>query len=182
MLFARIIFAASLALFISVGSTAASAADLGIKAFTGHWQGNGISESEVSVAFRMTARDLDVKIETSGSGFAIVTTTVQRKKGDPSNPVAVRKSSRREFVPGNRPGLWVARDSGMASDGKASVWARIREQTLTITSIAANEEGGSNVLIYDRSLSASGMKLDFRRLVDGYVVRTVSGRLVKIQE
>jgi len=182
MIFARTILATSLVLFLSVGANTASAADLGIKAFSGHWQGNGISESEVSVAFRMTARDLDVVIETMGDGFAVVTTTVQRKKGDPSNPVAVRKSSRREFVPGNRPGLWVARDSGMASDGKASVWARISEQTLTITSIAANAEGGSNVLIYDRSLSASGMKLDFRRLVDGYVVRTVSGRLVKIQE
>jgi len=43
-----------------------------------------------------------------------------------------------------------------------------------------NKDGGSNMLIYDRSLTASGMKLEFRRLVDGFLVRTVSGPLIKL--
>lgn len=166
-------------LIISLGS-AAQSADLGIKAFLGQWQGNGVSQSEVSANFRMTARDLNVQVEAQGDGFAITTTTIQRKKGDPNNPDAVRKSSKREFVPGSKPGVWVAKTYSTPASEQAFSWARIKEQTLTITSIEVDKDGGSNMLIYDRTLTASGMKLEFRRLVDGYVVRTVSGRLIKI--
>jgi hypothetical protein len=173
------IFAATLAVFLCLATGAASAQNLSIKAFTGQWQGSGVSESEVSANFRLTARDLNVAIKVSDSGFTVTTTTVQRKKGDPSNPKAVRKTSVREFVTSTRPGVWVAKDYANPSSEQAFSWARIKDQTLTITSIEVDKDGGSNMLIYDRSLSASGMKLDFRRLVDGYTVRTVSGRLIK---
>jgi hypothetical protein len=174
-------FAAATLFAVSVlVAPAAFAGNLDIKAFAGQWQGNGISESEVSATFRMTARDLNVGIELVDQGFAVTTTTVQRKKGDPSNPVAVRKTSRRDFVPGSKPGVWVAKSYSTPASEQAFTWARIKDQTLTITSIEVGKEGGSNMLIYDRTLSATGMKLEFRRLVDGFVVRTVSGRLVKV--
>ncbi|MBT3700442.1 MAG: hypothetical protein HOE62_00340 [Alphaproteobacteria bacterium] len=159
---------------------AASARDLNISAFAGQWQGSGVSESEVSATFSMTARDLNVAIEIQGDNFVVTTTTVQRKKGDPSNPQAVRKTSKREFIPGAKPGVWLAKGNGTPASGQAFTWARIKDQTLTITSVEVNKDGGSNMLIYDRSLTASGMKLEFRRLVDGFLVRTVSGPLIKL--
>jgi hypothetical protein len=160
-------------------ASAASARDLNLSAFAGQWQGSGVSESEVSVTFSMTARDLNVAIEVQGDNFIVTTTTVQRKKGDPSNPQAVRKTSKREFVPGTKPGVWLAKGNGTPASTQAFTWARIMDQTLTITSVEVDKDGGSNLLIYDRSLTASGMKLEFRRLVDGFLVRTVSGRLIK---
>jgi hypothetical protein len=181
MRFVKPAFIPALALIATLTLSAGSsvAAGLDIKAFAGQWQGNGISESDVSATFRMTARDLNVAIELQDGGFAVTTTTIQRKKGDPSNPQAVRKSSRREFVPGSTAGVWVARNYSNPASEQAFSWARIKDQTLTITSVEVDREGGSNMLIYDRTLSASGMKLEFRRLVDGFVVRTVSGRLIK---
>ncbi|MBT3790881.1 MAG: hypothetical protein HN725_18495 [Alphaproteobacteria bacterium] len=175
------IFASALAFAFVLVAGNATANDLNIKAFAGQWQGNGVSESEVSANFRLTARDLNVAIEMNDNGFVVTTTTVQRKKGDPSNPDAVRKTSKREFVAGVKPGVWVSKDNTDPS-GQAFTWARIKDQTLTITSVEVDKDGGSNMLIYDRTLGSSGMKLEFRRLVDGYIVRTVSGRLIKLRK
>ena len=163
----------------AAASTTAWAGDLSIKAFSGHWQGSGISESEVSVTFRMTARDLDVTIKPSGSGFALTTTTVQRKKGDPNNPDAVRKSTELDFQPGVNPGVYVGGSNRDPLDGKPVVWSRVKEQTLITHSLAVAKNGASNHLIYRRTLSASGMNLNFQRFVDGKLMRTVKGRLIK---
>lgn len=164
-------------LITSFWAGAAAAADLSIAAFAGHWQGSGVSESAVSATFRLTARDLDVTIRPGAGGFKLISTTVQRKKGDPNNPEAVRKTSEIEFRP--QGGMWLG---GSNRDPRAEagyVWARITGRTLVVHSLRVMPDGDSNHLIYRRTLSASGMSLDFQRLVDGERVRTVKGRLVK---
>lgn len=155
-------------------------APVGISAFYGEWRGSGISESNISTNFRLTARDLDVTVKPDGEGFVISWTTVQRQSGDPNNPTAERKATTIRFVPSGRAGIWKevdARDP-LASDRYA--WAAIHGQTLTVQSLAIRDDGGYDMQVYDRTLEPTGMKLDFTAFSDGSQRRTARGRLVKV--
>jgi hypothetical protein len=158
----------------------ASAEDLSLAAFEGRWQGSGVSESAVSIAFRMSARDLDVEVRRNGDGFTMAWTTVQRQKGDPNNPAPERKASELAFSPSSRPGVWRAGDGVDLLAGGTYAWSRIEDSTLVTHVIGIDDEGRSDVQVFRRTLSGIGMELDFRRVVDGEVVRTVSGKLIKI--
>ena len=103
-------------------STAARATDVGIAAFQGVWQGNAISESEVSTNFRLTSRDIDVTVRTdTGGGFAIVWNTVQRQKGDPNNPREKLKSTEMQFAP-VRQSVWRATSHAAAAAHRRVDW------------------------------------------------------------
>lgn len=54
-----------------LASGGAQAADLGIKAFFGNFQGGGVSENDDSLYFGVTARDFDVDIQPTGQGFSV---------------------------------------------------------------------------------------------------------------
>ena len=178
--FARWPLAAALAATLSLALLApVQARDLSIAAFYGNWRGSALSETELSVYFRLTARDLDVTIRPAPGGFTIAWTTVLRQKGDPGNPDIQRKSAMLAFVSAGRPSLWRATTSGDPIAGQALTWARIKGQTLTVTSMAITDDGGFEMQIYRRTLSARGMELEFTRLRDGEPVRTARGRLVK---
>ena len=169
-----------LAAAINMSATPGAAQDASASAFHGHWQGSGVSESEVSINFRMTARDLDVVITPTGDGFSIAWTTVQRQKGDPNNPSVVRKGSEIVFQSSGRDGVWhEARGKGFEA-GDRYAWSRIEENTMITQIVEVDDEGRSDLHVYRRTLSGSGMALDFRRLIDGELVRTVDGKLIKI--
>ena len=129
----------------------ASAADLGIAAFEGVWQGSVVSESAVSANFQLTSRDIDVTIRVDGGGgFNIVWNTVQRQKGDPltaASPYA---------------------------------WAYIKDRGLKIITLRIYPDGRHETQIYNRTLSGTGMVLDFVRNVDGAQMRQATGRLIKV--
>ena len=158
---------------------AAPAKDLAIAAFTGQWRGNALSESADSVYFQLTTRDLDVQIDTVGEGFSISWHTVQRKKGDPRNPTAVSKTSKLTFVPAGKPGVWRASDAADPM-GSGYAWARIRQNTLSVSIMQIGDDGTFELQTFDRTLSGEGMTLTFARYRDGEKVRTAKGRLVKI--
>ena len=149
-------------------------------AFFGHWQGSGVSESELSINFRMTARDLDVVIASAGNGFSLAWTTVQRQKGDPNKPEAVRKDSEFVFQQSGRAGVWHVSASGDPMSGGTYAWSRIEGNTLITQIMEIDEDGRSDLQVYRRTLSGTGMTLEFRRVVDGELVRTVDGKLIKI--
>jgi hypothetical protein len=177
-------FAAAVALVlagaINMSSNPGAAQDVSASAFHGHWQGSGVSESEVSINFRMTARDLDVVVTPVGDGFSLAWTTVQRQKGDPSKPSVVRKGSEIIFQPSGRAGIWHDAQGASAKAGDRYAWSRIKDNTLITQIVEIDDEGRSDLHVYRRTLSGSGMALEFRRLVDGELVRTVDGKLIKI--
>jgi len=162
-------------------TTATVAADLGIAAFEGIWKGNAVSESEISANFQLTSRDIDVPVRAvTGGSFNIVWNTVQRQKGDPDNPRARLKSTKMQFVP-VRAGVWRGSGNGdPLSSAKPIAWAYIKERSLSIVSMQIYADGRHETQIYRRSLSGTGMVLDFIRNVDGKQVRQVSGRLIKV--
>ncbi|MCH8183011.1 MAG: hypothetical protein IID55_07500 [Proteobacteria bacterium] len=96
----RPLFAPMLAIVLFALPFAGAAAQdtVSISAFYGQWSGSGVSESNVSLYFRLTSRDLDVTIAPEGDGFVVNWTTVQRQRGDPENPTPERKSSVLRFV------------------------------------------------------------------------------------
>jgi hypothetical protein len=172
-LFAIALGACSLGL---AGSVAAK--DAAIEAFYGRWQGTGISESELSVYFKLTARDLDVVVKPAGNGFQVAWTTVQREKGDPRNPDVERKSTELTFVPSGQPGIWRASDSSDPLQAPYS-WARIRENSLIVNRLSIGREG-FELQVYTRTLTGSGMELQFTSFRDGAAARQARGKLVKV--
>ena len=162
-------------------TTAAMAADLGIAAFEGVWKGNAVSESEVSANFQLTSRDIDVTVRSeAGGGFNIVWNTVQRQKGDPNNPRAKLKSTKMQFAPA-RAGVWRGAGSGdPLNSAKPIAWAYVKDRSLTIVSLQIYADGRHETQIYRRSLSGTGMVLEFIRSVDGKQVRQARGRLIKV--
>lgn len=168
------------ALLCLAGIGAAQAKDLSPAAFFGHWQGTGISETEDSIYFRVTSRDMDVRIGPAGQGgFAITWTTVQRQSGAADDPKAERKTTEIVFQPTGRKNVWKAADAVDPMDGTYA-WAVLKNATLTINTFAIQPDGAFRLHVYDRTLSGLGMTLDFTALADGESARTVSARLVKI--
>ncbi len=168
-----------LALFLTLASGLVQAQSVTIDAFYGVWHGSAISESQISTNFRLTSRDLNVELRpANGNGFTLEWATIQRKKGDPSNPTEKIKVQTATFLPAGQSNLWKADGSGDVMDAGYS-YARLHGQTLSIYSMETADDGSLEVHIYRRTLSALGMELIFTRLVDGQPVRTVKGRLVK---
>ncbi len=158
---------------------AIAAADLSIAAFFGNWRGTALSESEISIYFQLTERDIDVTVRPHGpGGFEITWSTVQRQKGDPNKPKEVMKQTTARFAPTGRPGLF----RGTAVDPMAAGgyrWARIAENSLYIYSMVIRPDGAYEMQVYRRTLSGLGMALEFRRIFDGKLTRTAKGRLIK---
>ena len=169
-----------LVLLLCLTAPTVAAADLSIKAFAGKWQGSALSESNISLSFRLTDRDIDVAISPTGNGFDITWKTVQRQRGNPDNPTEVLKSTSLSFE-AVRPGVWQAvGNADPIASGEAYGWAHIKDNTLVISSLQIYADGRHEVQMYRRTLSGTGMSLEFTRNVDGEEVRYAKGRLVKV--
>ena len=163
----------------TVGWAPAWAADQPISAFFGQWRGAGLSESEISVHFQVSARDLDVRIQPAGTGgFTITWTTIQRQKGAAGAPEAVNKGTTMTFLPEGKPNVFRAQGSADPLKGPFA-WARIQDRTLTVHSLEIAADGGFELQVYDRTLTGSGMELNYTRTKDGDQVRTARARLIK---
>jgi hypothetical protein len=166
--------------FLALSASMAQAADLPLKAFFGHYQGNGIAESSDSLYFGVTMRDMDVVIEPSAQGFFVTWTTVIRQGGDPSNPDIRRKGTEIEFLPTQNPSVFKSATARDPLDGGQLAWARISETTLVVYLMTIDESGVYSVQSYARTLTGEGMELVFRRITDGQSTREVHARLVKV--
>jgi len=177
----RAVVWAVLAVVVSLGSVPAEARDLSIKAFFGLWKGNAVSESEISVHFRVTARDLDVEVQPfRENGFTLRWATVQRQEGNPNAPSEVLKEAVVNFDPDpTRPGVWLGTGGSDPRAGEPIYWARIEEQTLVTYIFGIQQGGEAEVQVYRRTLTGNGMDLDFTRTVDGEAIRRARGRLIK---
>ncbi|MSO70296.1 MAG: hypothetical protein EXQ98_08510 [Alphaproteobacteria bacterium] len=177
----RALFGAIIAASVLLGTTLSSlAADLPIKAFFCTWSGSGLARNEESDYFGLTIRDLDVTLQAAGQGFTLSWTTVMREGGDPKNPNVKRKSESLNFQPTERPGIFAPKEASRDPiAGGRTMWARVKGQTLTVSTIAVLDDGGFELQRYDRTLTDLGMELDFISMHDHGVARHVTGRLTK---
>ncbi|MFC3229604.1 hypothetical protein ACFOGJ_20315 [Marinibaculum pumilum] len=167
-------------LVLSAGALPAQARDLNLPAFFGHWQGTGISETEDSIYFRVTSRDMDVRISGADQGgFRIVWTTVQRQSGAADNPNAERKTTEMMFLPTGRKNVWKSQTAADPMTGTYA-WATLQGATLSINTFVIQGNGDFRLHVYKRTITGLGMELDFIAFADGEAARTVSARLVKV--
>ena len=155
------------------------AEDLRTAAFFGQWVGSGIAHSQDSLYFGVTVRDLDVRIGPTSDGFSISWTTVLRQGGDPDNPDVRRRSTAIDFVSSARPRVFHAREAQEPLEGGSYIWARIKERTLTVYIFNIDDDGVYDMQSYARTLSGTGMDLNFTRIRDGEPMRSVNAKLVK---
>ncbi|MDF2366080.1 hypothetical protein [Sneathiella sp.] len=156
----------------------ASAKDLSISAFRGDWRGNAISESNISVNFPITSRDIDVSIKPDESGdFTITWRTLLRQKGTPESPKESLKETTLTFVKTDSPNMWKDSKGGDVYARESISWARLKKQTLTVYVMAISDAGDYDMQIYKRTLNGVNMELDFTAIRDGAIRRTAKGRL-----
>jgi hypothetical protein len=167
---------------LSSAAQAQSTKDVPINAFYGKWIGSGVSQTEESIAFAYTHRDLNVTINPVGNGFSVAWVTVQRQKGDPNKPTETRKATTMTFVPIGRPNVWRATGSLDPMGGSAYSWARLKGQTLTLHSFQVQPDGSYELQVYERTLTGLGMQLEYSRILDGETTRTVRGQLTKFAD
>lgn len=151
-----------------------------IKTFFGRWGGSAIAKNRDSIYFGVTIRDLDVTIAGAPDGFNIAWTTVFRRGGTPNRPNIRRKTTRLSFTETN-PGVYQAKGASRAGPGGTYSWARFDGNTLTIYLLAIDNRGVYQLSSYARTVTGSGMDLEFSAIRDGEALRTVTGRLVKHQ-
>lgn len=177
----RMLWRGCVVLLILGGGMSAARAEVAINAFFGRWVGAGISESEISANFQTTARDLEVIVTPHAqAGFEITWSTVQRQKGNPDDPTEKVKSTTLQFSP-DAGGLWRAGGSDPFA-GTPVAWARIDDNSLIVSTFTVTKDGAGETQIYRRTLSGMGMALDYRRVVDGELVRSAKARLSKYAE
>ncbi|MHA1538443.1 MAG: hypothetical protein ACTSUD_12885 [Alphaproteobacteria bacterium] len=174
------ILAGALALTIWIGLGAAAAAqDVSIRAFKGQWGGSAVANNRDSLYFGVSIRDLDVTITPKAGGFTIAWTTVIRRGGTPDKPKVRKKSVSMEFVPAGRKGVWRLTSAGDMLGGSPYGWARIAGRTLTIYLMEIDGRGAYALSRYARTLSGTGMDLEFTALRDGQPARIVRGKMVR---
>jgi hypothetical protein len=157
----------------------ARAENIKLAGFFGTFKGNGVSQNKDSIYFGITVRDLDVKIEPAGDGFAIEWKTVMRRGGDPNNPNVRQKAQRMVFAPTGQAGVYRAADNGDLLSGQPYSWAHIRNASLIIHIMTIDRNGAYEMQSYTRTLEPTGMSFVFERIKNDAPVRTVKGKLAK---
>jgi hypothetical protein len=149
----------------------AEAANAKLADFRGPWVGSTGPNADI-------VRNATILIELhKGGGFKITWTSFEAVEDKPAAPVNERKGSM-TFEPTKRAGLWRAAGANDPVAGRAG-WATIKGQTLLIGIIAVLPDGRLEQQIYDRTLTAGGMKLVYRRLVDGRETKTIEAQFLK---
>ena len=173
---------AVLAVLVGLGPAGAALAaeDLSIAAFYGRWQGTGEARRPDDI-FGLTARDLDVTIRPIEGGFKVSWTTVIHPDGVTGSAEVKRKSTAIDFVASGAPGVFRA-PAQADPFGGGLMWARIKEQTLTVYALVVDSEGAYNIQSYDRTLTGLGMELVFTRIKDDEPQRIVKGRLIRVSD
>ena len=166
----------ALLLTLGVGQAVAAAID----PFVGNYTGRTISTGQDG----LSTRDLAVTIEKAGKGFRIAWTTIsQRADGS-----LKRKAYSIDFKPSVRQTIY---SSSMRKNkfgrsvpldplkGEPYVWAKIEGQTLTVYALLITDQGGYEMQVYRRTLTAQGLKLSFNRFRDGRQLKAIEGTLLR---
>ncbi|MEH6402083.1 MAG: hypothetical protein V7750_01845 [Sneathiella sp.] len=163
-----------------LAGNSAAFADVGIKAFEGRWEGNAVSESSTSVNFALTSRDMDVEFRPKkDNSFTLTWRTLLRQNGTPEAPKAVLKETTRTYIPAKGTNKWHSAQKGDVYKGDAVSWATLKGQEMTVYSMVLDKKGGYDMLIYKRTLTGLGMKLEFKAMRNGNLRRTASGTLIR---
>ena len=137
-------------------------------------------------------RDMEIVIEEKPQGgFQITWSNVHLVDGRRDVPGVERRIDQATFIPSARPRVYVeetrsslfeqARDpEPMAGDPVR--WANIYDDRLGVFSLVIRQDGAYELQSYERILTEYGIDIEFRRIVDGEVVRRITGRTVRVED
>ncbi len=159
-----------------------------VEPFMGTYVGSGIGTREGKPDEQ---RDMDVTIKSyKGAGFTVSWITVIRgASGERAGADVKRRQIEENFLPSEDiEGVYVRAPEGTLFKkaelpnplrGEAMRWASILDDTMTIYSLGITAEGGSELQIYHRTLTESGIDADFLRMRDEKVMLRVTGKLTR---
>ncbi|MGI9433324.1 MAG: hypothetical protein ACR2Q4_00570 [Geminicoccaceae bacterium] len=155
--------------------------------FVGSYVGRAIVEHLESGQEKI--RDIDIVVAPYGSeGLRIDWITVGLVDGRRDVPGVKRWSQTALFEPSEdrnfmvevgESSLFEERGDMEVVKGDPVRWARIDDDTLHACSFVVLEDGRYELQIYRRTLTEEGIDIHFERVVDGTVVRRVSGSTVR---
>ncbi len=157
----------------------AEAAGRPIGDFFGTFVGRSISV----IGEGLSQRDLNVVIKKHmKGGFTLDWTTVTRR----ADGSVKSKQYSINFTPTKRQGIYASAMRNNVFGGKVPldplkgdpyVWAGIDGDTLTVHAMIIMDDGGYEMQVYERTLTADGMFLKFSRNRDGVPARFITGTL-----
>lgn len=154
-----------------------------IDPFIGEYQGQSIVDNTAG----LHPRDLSVSITRRGKGFNVEWTTViyeadgrSRRNNYSISFIPTRRSN--IFSSAMRTNVFGGRQAMDPLRGEPFFWARVRGHTLTVYALLITDEGGYEMQVYDRTLTGAGdLELEFSRVRDGEVLRSISGHLRRVR-
>jgi hypothetical protein len=155
-------------------------ADALIVPFLGKYTGHATyTENDVEIN-----RDLGVLIRETDEGFKVdweVTTLKPGKKAKTKEYSISFTPTKRDhvFQAAMQPSIFGGKKPLDPIKGDPYVWARILDETLTIFALLINDDGGYELLIYDRSLADNGLSLNYSRIQNGNQLKTITSFLEK---
>lgn len=174
---------AAAALMLAGAATAAAAADRRLADFIGEYKGEAVSVVEGEVA----PRNLGVAVRAADPGFVLTWSTTIFRQGKVKERTYVVR-----FMPSkNDPKVFVAdmvQDENGAWQPAEPVnrypfaWAQFTGDTMTVYATLVLDEGGHETQVYDRTLTADGMKIAFSRVRDGKASKVMNGTLKKVAD
>ena len=166
-----------------IAARAAGAADEGVAQFFGNYVGRTITAPDGS----LSPRDLSIEIKPHGdNGFLLAWTTVIRDASGTRH-----RAYSIAFTPSTRTGIFASamrRDAFGHSEpldplkGEPYVWADIEGPTLRVHALLITDDGGYEMQVYRRTLTADGMTLEFSRNRNGKELKTIYGNLQRKPE
>ncbi|MFO1069654.1 MAG: hypothetical protein U1E14_14135 [Geminicoccaceae bacterium] len=138
---------------------------------------------------RKEQRDIDIVISPlKNDGFQIEWVNVTLVDGRRDVPGVRRRPSAVAFMPNKARGLYVetsqfnpfkVRDDLEPMKGQPVRWAALDAGGLHVYAFVLLEDGSYEMQTYTRRLTADGLELTFERVVDGTVVRRMTGHAVR---
>lgn len=183
----RIIHTVIVALVVGVitGSTVHADADVSdIDPFVGHYIGRSIT----SVDDQVSKRDFDVTVAArEKGGFEVSWTTFfHRQDGSvkkKESTIAFRKTERSGiYASAQKRDMFGNQVPFDPMEGDPYVWARVSSATLSIFGLLVTDDGGYEIQAYHRTLTDTGMDLEFIRTREDNVVRRISGTLQRVDD
>ena len=168
------------AAMLMLGVASAVAAEL--RDFHGSFEGVAIASAESADAQdpELSIRNLDIAIGPAGrDGFWIDWKTLMRSEDTSGMPKYRRKSSRLEFSQ-VRPGVYRGPSGLGDGDSEYTSWASLSNGTLTVYELARQVDGSFTLATYRRTLTDTGLSLEFTYLRNGERIRRVEAEMRRV--
>lgn len=149
----------------------------------------GVAEVEDVKTGETRQRDMDIVIEPyRDHGFKITWINVSLVDGRRDLPGVRRRVQAVLFEPADGRDFYVEVEAGnpfrereetRPMRGDPVRWASVEDERLHVYSFVVLEDGTYELQIYDRILTGQGLDIVFQRIVDGEVVRRITGHTVR---